>query len=113
MHEYSVVQALIDQCEAEARKAGASEVLKITVKVGKLSGIEPQLLASAFEFFGAESFCKGAELELISQGVVVKCPDCGAQTELAELNFCCPHCASENISVIDGEELILMSLEMR
>ncbi|MDR1910829.1 MAG: hydrogenase/urease nickel incorporation protein HypA [Helicobacteraceae bacterium] len=112
MHEYSVVQALLDQCEREAKKAGANRIINIVVKVGKLSGIDPALLKSAFYFFNEDSFCKGAALNLILQKVAVKCKKCGQISELDELYFCCPKCKSEEITIIDGEDLTLMSLEM-
>jgi hydrogenase nickel incorporation protein HypA/HybF len=112
MHEYSIVQALLDQCEREAKKAGANKILTIAVKVGRLSGIEPKLLQTAFEFFSEESFSKGAKLNLTPQNVVAECRKCGEKRELDELAFTCAKCGSEELTVIDGEELILMSLEM-
>ncbi|MDR0665407.1 MAG: hydrogenase maturation nickel metallochaperone HypA [Helicobacteraceae bacterium] len=112
MHEYSVVQALLDQCEREAKKAGASRVLRIEVKAGKLSGIEPKLLKTAFEFFSEDSFCKGAKLRVVTQNVAIECKECGAKSELTELDFCCPKCKSAEITIIDGEDLILTSIEM-
>ncbi|MDR0747335.1 MAG: hydrogenase maturation nickel metallochaperone HypA [Helicobacteraceae bacterium] len=110
MHEYSIVQALLESCEREARKADAKKVTLIKVKVGRLSNIEPALLSSAFEFFSQDSFCNGAKLEIVKQNVVIECANCGAKTELAELDFCCPNCASEDIKLIDGEDILLMSL---
>jgi hydrogenase nickel incorporation protein HypA/HybF len=112
MHEYSIIEALLDQCEKEAKKAGTNKILNITVKVGKLSGIEPALLQSAFEFFSEDSFSKGAKLNLLKQNVEIECKKCGYKGDLHQLDFICPKCESESISVIDGEDLILMSLEM-
>lgn len=112
MHEYSIVQALLDLCEDEAKKAGAVKINTIRVKVGKLSGVEPDLLKAAYDVFNEESFCKGAELALQLQNVVIACQSCGKESELEALAFTCPHCQSELIEVKDGEELMLMSLEM-
>ncbi|MDR2152018.1 MAG: hydrogenase maturation nickel metallochaperone HypA [Helicobacteraceae bacterium] len=113
MHEYSIVQALLDQCEREAKKADASKILSVRVKVGKLSGVEPKLLKTAFEFFSEDSLCKGAKLEINVQNVVVECRRCGEKSELGETEFCCPKCRSEDITIVDGEELMLMSLTMQ
>jgi hydrogenase nickel incorporation protein HypA/HybF len=112
MHEYSIVQALLDQCEREAKKAGANKVLSVAVKIGKLSGVEPKLLKTAFEFFSEDSFCKGAKLRASVQNIVVECAQCGAKSEIGDLDFRCPKCESERITIIDGEDLILMSVEM-
>ncbi|MDR1450999.1 MAG: hydrogenase maturation nickel metallochaperone HypA [Helicobacteraceae bacterium] len=112
MHEYSIVQALLDQCEREAKKAGAGKVVNIVVKVGRLSGTEPKALKSAFDFFSEQSFCKGATLTLIRQNIVCECKECGETSELDEADFRCPKCNGGHITIIDGEELILTSIEM-
>ncbi|MDR2904387.1 MAG: hydrogenase maturation nickel metallochaperone HypA [Helicobacteraceae bacterium] len=111
MHEYSVVQALLEQCESEARKAGASRVLKISVKVGKMSGVEPKLLQSAYSVFSEDSFCKGAVLEITRQNVIARCEKCGEESEIADTRYICPVCGDERLKVIDGDSLILMRLE--
>ncbi|MGD9653737.1 MAG: hydrogenase/urease maturation nickel metallochaperone HypA, partial [Sulfuricurvum sp.] len=47
MHEYSIVQALLTQCEDIAKENEAESVTKIVVKIGKMSGVEPHLLEIA------------------------------------------------------------------
>ena len=49
MHEYSLVRALLDQVEREAHARGASAVHKLGLKIGALAGVEPELLASAYD----------------------------------------------------------------
>lgn len=48
MHEYSIVGALIEQCEQHARDNNADKVTRVAIKVGILSGVEPALLETAF-----------------------------------------------------------------
>ncbi len=112
MHEYSIVQALLDLVEEEAKKAGASQVERITVKVGRLSGVERELLHDAYTIFSEDHFCKGAALELIDQRVVLHCQSCQSEHTIEKLTLACPACQSESVQVIDGEELILMQLQM-
>ena len=112
MHEYSIVQALLELCEDEAKKAGADHILNITVKVGRLSGVEPELLQGAYDVFSEDHFCKGAELRLVYQNVILACQSCGSESEIEKLILTCPKCQSESVEVLDGEELILMQLEM-
>ena len=47
MHEYSIVGALVEQVESEARQRNATYVRRIRVRIGDLSGVDPELLASA------------------------------------------------------------------
>jgi Zn finger protein HypA/HybF involved in hydrogenase expression len=51
MHEYSIVQALLTQCEEIAAQNDAQSVTKVVVKIGKMSGVEPYLLEIAFNTF--------------------------------------------------------------
>ncbi|WP_373019656.1 hydrogenase/urease nickel incorporation protein HypA [Thiomicrorhabdus sp.] len=114
MHEYSIVRDLIDQCEGYAQDNGASEVSKVVIKVGKLSGVEPDLLATAFETFKeASAVCRTAELDMQIQPVEIFCRGCGEHSTLAEHRYVCPLCQSVEISITDGEEMFLMQLEMK
>ncbi|MDY0123224.1 hydrogenase/urease nickel incorporation protein HypA [Sulfurimonas sp.] len=112
MHEYSIVQSLIDSCEEHARKNNAKKVTKVVVKIGILSGVEPHLLHKAYEMFRLGTICHEAELVLNLQKVKVHCNVCGVVEELDKNEFICPKCGSYDIKVLDGEEMYLMSLEL-
>ncbi len=43
MHEYSIVQSLIESCEENARINNSTEITKVVVKIGVMSGVEPHL----------------------------------------------------------------------
>jgi len=60
MHEYSVVQALLNQCEEHAAQNNAKKVTKIITKIGVMSGIETHLLQTAFDTFKEGTICDGA-----------------------------------------------------
>ena len=51
MHEYSIVQSLLQSCEEHAAANDSDKVTKVVVKIGNLSGVEPDLLATAFNTF--------------------------------------------------------------
>ena len=57
MHEYSIVQSLLESCEQHARENEAKEVTKVVVKIGVLSGVEPDLLQTAFDTFKEKTIC--------------------------------------------------------
>lgn len=113
MHEYSIVQALIEQCEAEVKKHKATEISKVVIKVGQLSGVEPHLLEVAFETFKEISpVCQKATLEMQLQSVEIRCRACHQTSLLNDHCYLCPHCKSSELSITDGEDLVLMQLEM-
>jgi len=112
MHEYSVVQALLEQCEHYAAENGAEKITKVVVKIGRLSGVEAHLLEIAFNTFKEQTVCDGADFVMNLQPVVIRCKTCGKESVLEALHYCCPACESIDVEVTDGEDMLLMSLEM-
>lgn len=112
MHEYSIVQALLEQCEEHLKANDATKVTKVVTKIGKLSGVEPHLLQTAFETFKEKSVCDGAEFVMNLQDLTLYCNRCKKESEQNEVRYQCLHCHSTDVSVLDGEEMYLMSLEM-
>lgn len=112
MHEYSVVQALLEQVEKIAAEHEAQQVTKIIVKIGAMSGIEPHLLEIAFNTFKEKTVCDGAEFVMNIQPLTVVCGRCGVRSELEKVYYRCPACESLEVDVVDGEEMYLMTLEM-
>ena len=113
MHEYSIVQALMEQVETLARENEAERVTKVVVKIGVMSGVEPHLLEIAFDTFKEKSICESAEFVLNIQPLRIHCQECNTQSELDEIAYCCPQCESLRVEVVDGEDMFLMSLEMQ
>jgi len=112
MHEFSIVQSLLAQCEEQALQNSAKKITKVVVKIGVLSGVEIDLLKSAFETFKEKTICENAKFVANLQPVVVKCNDCKEESTLEKFEYICPNCQSPNLQVIDGEDMYLMSLEM-
>lgn len=113
MHEYSIVQALMEQVETLARENEADKVVKVVIKVGVMSGVEPHLLEIAFNTFKEKTVCNDAEFIMNIQPLTLLCEQCKVQSELEEIYYRCPQCESLNVKVVDGEEMFLMSLEMQ
>ncbi len=112
MHEYSIVQALLNQCEGIAKENKAKRVTKVVTKIGVMSGVEIHLLQTAFDTFKEGTICDGAQFIINHQKVILYCNECEAEYEVDEMNYRCVKCDSLNVKVIDGEDMYLMSLEM-
>ena len=112
MHEYSIVQALLVQCEEIAEANEATKITKVVVKIGVMSGVEPHLLEVAFNTFKESGVTKGAEFVMNVQPLTIECQACHRVSELEKMHYCCPECESLDVTVIDGEDMFLMSLEM-
>jgi hydrogenase nickel insertion protein HypA len=112
MHEYSIVQALLTQCEDIAAQNEATSVSSIEIKIGAMSGVESHLLKIAFDTFKEGTICDLAELIIHKQPLKIKCNECGNEIELSSPLYKCTKCESLDVKVIDGEDMYLMRLEM-
>ena len=115
MHEYSVVTALLEQCDTYAASENAVAIDEVVVGIGERSGIEPTLLQSAFKMFREESqYAKKARLHIHIHPVVLECVACGVQNEPKQKNYAlCVVCGSRNVRIIQGRDMVLLRLEMQ
>lgn len=77
MHEYSLVVSLVSRVEEEARRRGAIAVHRLSVRVGELSGVDPELFRTAYETFREGTICARAPLAVTSVAASWSCPKCG------------------------------------
>ena len=112
MHEYSIVSALIEQCEQHAQANHADKITRVDIKLGVMSGVEPSLRQPAFDTFKLDGICKEALLNMQIQPLVILCQDCQTESVLSERTVVCPACQSFHTRVLDGEDMLLMQLEM-
>jgi len=110
MHEYSIVQALLERVDVEARARHAVAVARVRLAIGRLAGVESELLRSAFEIARTGTCCADAELEVRDVEPCWRCRDCG--TELAAGDVLrCPACGAA-ARLASGDEIVLESLEL-
>jgi hydrogenase nickel incorporation protein HypA/HybF len=110
MHEYSVVQALIERVESEARARGASAVHRVSVRVGEASGVDVELLATAYATFRERTLCAQAELCVNVVPVRWGCERCGAAPIPGQV-LRCARC-DRGLRLVEGDELVLDRIEM-
>ena len=113
MHELSVCQALLAQVAEIAANRGANRVIRITVEVGPLCGVEPSLLANAFAVARTGSCAAEAALAIETSVVRVCCRTCRAESEVAPNRLLCVACGGYRTQVIGGDELRLRRVELQ
>lgn len=112
MHELSVCQAMMAQVEAIAAREGARSVASITIQIGPLSGVVPELLQQAFTIARAGTLAAEAELLTERQPISVRCLECDAESEAEPSRLVCAACGSYRTQVVSGDELLLASVEL-
>ena len=110
MHEYSIVQALLERVDAEARVRRAASVHRLCVRIGELSGVEPELFATAFATFRERTICERAELDVQTVAARWECPLCGRGIRRGQ-RLVCPSCETP-ARLAAGDEIMLDRIEM-
>ena len=113
MHELAIVEALIDQVGQELDRAGQQgRVLRVELSIGRLSGVLGESVRFAFGLLAPGTRVEDAELVIQEPKAVCRCRACHAESELDDLVVECPRCASTDISIEGGRELLLQSIEI-
>ncbi len=88
MHEYSLVEALVRRVEEEARKRRATAVHALSVRIGELAGVDPELFQTAYDTFRAGTRCAEASLKVTYVPARWSCPACRTPIPRGEVLTC-------------------------
>ncbi|MGD8567013.1 MAG: hydrogenase maturation nickel metallochaperone HypA [Gammaproteobacteria bacterium] len=113
MHELSVCQNIIDQVSHIAATHQADSVATIYLQIGPLSGVEPDLLLSAFPVACAGTIADHAELVITSMPVRVHCTGCHKDSEVQVNRLVCGNCGHWQTTLLSGDELLLERVELQ
>ena len=112
MHERSLVRALLRQVEVLAAEHPATRVIGIRVRIGEFSGVEAELLQSAYDDLIEYSALSGAELSVEQVPLEAVCEQCGQRFHIDNYQFECTKCGSVKLEISGGEELLLDSIQL-
>ena len=112
MHELSICIALLDTVQRIANERRATNVSRIVLNVGPLSGVEPELLRQAYPLAAAGTIAAEAEVVIERDAVVISCSQCGTESTVAANRLLCGACGDFRTRVVQGDEMILKSLEL-
>ncbi len=104
------MQALVERVGVEARAKGATGVHRLWVRIGELSGVEPDLLTTAYDTFRERTICDGAQLDLHIVPARWECPECGRVFARGEV-LTCPAC-KQPARLSQGDEIMLDRIEL-
>ena len=112
MHELSIAMSVIDMAAEEAQRR-RSRVLAVHLRLGPLSGVVPQALASAFELAREGTELEDCRLVVEDVPITIYCPMCAAEKPAESIqSLRCRDCGTPAERVIGGQELELTALEL-
>ena len=109
MHEYSIVQSLVDSVAAAvgAREASVHEV---HVAIGEMAGVDCGLLTTAYEVFRVGTLCEHAALTIDRIPANWHCPRC--HLAIARGAFLRCAACNEPAQLASGDEIVLQRIEL-
>jgi hydrogenase nickel incorporation protein HypA/HybF len=112
MHELSLARALLRQVEELRQSHRADGVRTVRVSVGEFSGVEADLLSSAFCELTEGTPMEGARLSIERVPLEARCAVCEHEFPVRTFRFVCPHCEARDVWIVRGEELMLETLTL-
>lgn len=112
MHELSIALSILELAEEESARHDG-RVAAVHLRLGPLSGVVREALASAFDL--AREGTPMAEAELVVEEVPVAayCPACAVEVApVSWLDLRCPGCGAPTPEVVRGRELEVIALEI-
>lgn len=113
MHEYSLVRRLLAQVRETAGPHSDAAVEEVVITIGPLAGVEPLLVASAFEFLVCDTPFAATRLVIEQVPLRLTCAACDSEYKTMDVDFACPNCLSRNTRVTDGDGVMLRHLVLR
>jgi hydrogenase nickel incorporation protein HypA/HybF len=111
MHEFSIVQNIIDIVTATAKSHDVEHVHAVEVQVGKASGVVREAMEFAWEAAVKGTLLDHALLKIEEIPLLVKCSVCERKYQPAEVYDACPGCGECSPEIISGKELRVVAIE--
>lgn len=112
MHELGIANSLLQEAQEEAQRHPHSRLRKLKLRVGEMSGVNPEALRFCFEVAVRESQLEPLELEVEICARRQRCPACNQTFAVVNYDLKCPQCGSAKTEFASGDELELASLEV-
>lgn len=111
MHELSIATALMDQIVDEALSHQLTIVDKVELHTGFLRQVIPEMMQEAFREVSAGTLADGATLTIKEIPAEVKCRSCDKLFEPELDCFLCPSCHKADVEILQGNNIILASIQ--
>jgi hydrogenase nickel incorporation protein HypA/HybF len=129
MHEWALAEAILTSAKELAEKENLREVTAVTIRIGELQQVEPDILRFALSQMKTELF-KNAKFRILKAKSTLKCRVCGTTwhfslkqldsataeaihfvPEVAHTYIKCPKCGSPDFEIVSGRGIWLDNIK--
>ena len=108
MHEIAITRSIVTIVSDRAR---GRRVRRVTLEVGRLSGVSSGAIAFCFAVAARGTVAEGAALHITEPEGRARCLDCGVEFQVATLLAPCA-CGSRRLDRLQGDELKVKTIEL-
>jgi hydrogenase nickel incorporation protein HypA/HybF len=129
MHEWALAESILTSAKEIAEKEKLKEITEVTIKVGELQQVEPDVLRFALSQMKTEIF-KDAKFRILKAKTTLKCRVCETTwqftlkdldkdtaeaihfvPEVAHTYVKCPKCGSPDFEIVNGRGVWLENIK--
>ncbi len=112
MHELSLCRSILDIVNDHVTDKPGRHVKKITLEIGQLSGVDESALRFSFDVIIKGTIAESALLEIIPLPGQAMCNTCHKIITLEHYFDPCKTCGQFTLTVTQGDELRVKSMEI-
>lgn len=112
MHELSLCQQIIAIVQAKQNLFAGKTIIAVYVEIGELLAVETSALLFGFDILKKNTPLEQANLHLISKPGLAHCQSCQVTVKISRYDHCCSRCHELALTIIEGEELKVISIEV-
>lgn len=112
MHELSLCRSLLDIINEHVAGNCFKSVKKVTLEVGQLAAVDESALRFGFEITAKGTLAEDAILDIIIVEGQAICNECHQYVKLEHYYDACQNCGQFSLTVTQGEELKIQSMEV-
>jgi len=115
LHELGITQNILKLVLQEAEKNHAQRILKVRLKVGEFTLVEPECVRYYFSILSRDTIAEGAVMEAEKIPLKIRCKKCAEEEVLSDVEvplFTCSRCQSGEVEIVSGKELFVENIEV-
>ena len=109
MHELSITRSVV---AIVSERAQGQKVLRVTLEVGRLSGMFAEAIRFCFDICSQGTPLEGATLQIVEVEGRGQCSACGAEPVMTMPLGRCPVCREPSLRIVAGTELKIREMEV-
>ncbi len=112
MHELWLCKNILDIINQKMVEKNCVRVKKVYLEIGQLAAVEKSALIFSFNVLTQGTAVENADLEIIDIPGKAVCETCGKNFSISQYYDACQECGGFSLTVIQGEELRVKSMEV-